>query len=150
MFLPIRIMAGAQFAGQILYAQALAGEQDDEMIEHVRTFVDHALIAAVGGFDDQFQRFLTHFLGHTVETVAEKTGGITALWHFFMTLLDKILQFGEKKERIALVGLFPAGVGTFVTDGTGGVYPHQKGVIVTVGFDVDQFQKISGGLTFGP
>ena len=121
MLLPARGVTLTQFGGHLLDAHALAGEQHDEMVEHVRAFVDKAFGRAIGGFDDKFQSLLAHLLGHAVETVAEKACGVRAFGHLAVALLDEVLQLREEQQRIAIVGLAPAGVGARVANRSFGV-----------------------------
>lgn len=150
MFFPTGLMTLGKFCSHILDAKPLAGEENNEVIEHVGAFVDKTIIGAVGGFDDEFQSLLSHFLSHAVETILEKAGSVGTFGHLFMTLIDEILKLGEEKERIAFVGLVPASVGTSMADGTCRIDFDEKGIVVAVIENFDHAENITRGLTFGP
>jgi len=139
-----------ELGGEVLDAKAFAGEEDDEVIEHVGTFVDETVIGAVGGFDDEFEGLLAYLLCHAVETVAEEAGGVGAFGHLFVTTVDEVLKLGEEEEWVTLVDLAPAGVGAGVADGAGGIGLDEEGVVVAVVENLDDAKHIAGGLAFGP
>lgn len=95
--MPIRIVSYLQFFGEIFDAKSLAGEQHDEMVDHVGTLVDQSAVGAVTCLDDSFESLFAHLLCHTVDTVFEQRGGIAAFGHFLMTNVDEILQESEEE-----------------------------------------------------
>ena len=76
MLLPSWQVTFLKLGCHLLDAETFGGEQDEEVVEHVGTFIDHAFVGAVAGFDDQLEGFFAHFLRHTVEAVAEEAGRI--------------------------------------------------------------------------
>ena len=150
MFFPTGLMTFGQFCSHILNAEALACKQNYEVIKHVRAFVDETVVGAVGGFDDEFERLLSHLLSHAVETILEEAGGVGAFGHLFMTFVDEILQFSEEKQRVAFVGLIPTGIGTSMTNGASWIDFDKKGIVIAIVEDFDYAKDVARGLTFGP
>ena len=157
MLLPTWVVALKQLGGQLLNTQALAGEQYDEVIEHIRTLIDQAVVGAVGGLDDQLKSLLTYLLRHAVQAVLEQRGGVAALGHLLMTLLDEVLQLAEEEQGIVLamcgitlVGLAPASVGTCMAYRTCRHGLDQESVLIAVVQDFLDGQSVARGLTLGP
>ena len=115
---PVGIMALGQFIGQGLNAHAFGTQQDDEMVDEVGTFIDQLLFCASDSFYHGLNVFLTNLLCNFVDAFAEEAGSVTVLRQFLSALVDEVLQFAEKFHGIAFVGVAPACVGAFVTDGT--------------------------------
>ena len=67
-----------------------------------------------------------------------------------MTLVDEVLQLLEEEQRIALIVLSPAGVGTLVTGRPVGDGLHQQGVVVAVYGHAYQIKEVAAGLTLRP
>ena len=59
-----------------------------------------------GEADNEFKRFFTYLLSHTVKTVFEQTCCVRALWHLFVTLLNEVLQFRKEQEWILFFHVF--------------------------------------------
>ena len=150
MFLPARIVAYHQFLSHVLNAQSLGGQQHDEVINHVRAFIDEALVCTVHRFDDRFQSFFAHFLCHAVQTVLEQTGGVRAFRHFAVSFLDEILQLGEEQQRVHPVLFAPAGVGAGVAYRAHRVYTDEQCVLIAVVFNGNYVQEVSAFLSLGP
>ena len=91
MFVPVGVVPDLKLFCQVFNPQSLAGEQDNEVVEHVCSFVDQAFVAAIGGLNHQFQCFLANLLCHAVEAVAEKACRITPFGHLLVALFDEVL-----------------------------------------------------------
>ncbi len=76
MFLPARIVPFYQIFGHLLDAHAIRRQQHNEVVQHVRTLLDEALVGSVDGFDDGLQRFFSYLLRHAVQSVPEKAGRV--------------------------------------------------------------------------
>ena len=139
-----------QLAGHILYAKALAGEEDDEVVEHVGALVDEAVVGAIGGLDDGLEGLLAHLLCHAVQTVAEEAGGVAALGHLLVATLDEVLELAEEGERRRLVGLAPAGVGAEMTGRTVGDGLDEQGIAIAVDGNTLQVEQVAGRLALRP
>ena len=116
------------------------------MIEHVRRLVDQAVVRAVDGFYHGFESFLAHLLRHSVQSVFEEARRIRALGHFFMAFLDKVLQLCKEEQRIGLVFLSPAGVGTGVADRSFGNNLYEQRVVVAIILNAYHVKEVSGCL----
>ena len=55
MFLPPGVMTLGQFGSHVLYAQAFAGKQHNQVIKHVRALVDKAVVSSVCSLNYQLQ-----------------------------------------------------------------------------------------------
>ena len=149
-FLPAGFVAGGEFLDDLLDAEALGGEQHDEVIEHVGGLVDEAFVGAVAGFEAGFKRFLAHFLGHAVDAIAEEAGGVGAFGHFLMALVDEVLQFGEEEDRAGFVGLSPAGICAGVADRAMRRGLNEEGIVITIDLDADDIEVVTAGFALGP
>ena len=59
--LALTFVATLQLARQIFNTQSLAGQQDNQVVNHVRRFIDKAVIGSVGRFDDGFDHYRSSF-----------------------------------------------------------------------------------------
>ena len=150
MFLPAGLVAGGEFFDDLLDAEALGGEQHDEVIEHVGGLVDEAFVGAVAGLEAGFECFLAHFLGHAVDAIAEEAGGVGAFGHFLVALVDEVLQLGEEEERAGFVGLSPAGICAGVADRAMRCSLNEEGIVVAIDLDADDIEVVTAGFALGP
>lgn len=126
------------------------GEQYDEVVEHIGSFVDEAFVRAAHGFNAGFEGFFAHFLGHAVHAVAEEAGGVAAFRHFALALLDEVLQFGEERECIGLVSFAPAGVRPRVARWAVGPHFYQQCVGIAVGCYGNEVQVVATRFALRP
>ena len=97
MLVPVRVVAHLQFACEVFYAQAFAGEKNDEMVYHVRTLIDETFVGAVACLYHSLKCLFANLLCHAVQSVTEEACGVTAFRHFLMTLFDEVAQLAEKE-----------------------------------------------------
>ena len=148
--LPAGFVAGGKFFDDLLDAEALGGEQHNEVVEHVGCLVDEAIVCAVAGLKAGFESLLAHLLGHAVDAIAKEAGGVGSLGHFLVALVDEVLQLGEEEERADFVGLAPAGIGTGVADGAVGGGLNEEGIVVAIDLDADHIEVVTAGFALGP
>jgi len=148
--LPARLVAGGELLNHLLDAQALGGEQHDEVVEHIGSLVDEAFIRAVAGLDAGFERLLAHLLGHAVHAVAEQAGGVGALRHLLVALVDEILQLGQEQQRAGLILLAPAGIGAGMAHRAMRRGLDEQRIIVAVYLDAHHIQEVAACLALGP
>ena len=127
----------------ILDSQALAGEQYDEVVEQVGTLVDELVIGAVGGFDNRLNSFFSNLLRHLVHALLEETGGVAALRHLLVALVDEVLQLREEEDWVQRIFLSPAGIGAFVAGRTIWMNLYQEGIVVAVYLNAYQIEEVS-------
>ena len=150
MLLPARLVAGGKLLDNLLDAQALGGKQHDEVVEHVGGLVNQALVGAIAGFETGFQGFLAHLLGHAVDTIAEKAGGVGPLGHLLVALVDEVLQLSEEEQRAGLILLAPAGIRAGVAHRAMRRGLNEQRIIIAIHLDAHHIQKITAGLALGP
>ena len=150
MFLPTWVVAFHEFTSHVFYAKALACEEHDKVVKHVRTLVDKAFVAAVCGFDDEFQSLFSHFLSHTIQAVLEERGCVAAFGHLFVSLLNEVRELGQEEQRIRFILFAPTGIAACVTSRTVGFSLNQQGIIVAIALYIDQVQVVTTGLTLCP
>ena len=150
MFLPARLVAGGEFLDDLLDAQALGGQQHNEVVEHVGSLVNEAFIRAVAGFQAGFQRFLAHLLGHAVHTIAEQAGGVGPLRHLLVALVDEILQLGKEQQRAGLVHLAPAGISAGVAHRAMRRGLNEQRIVVAIHLDADYIEVVTAGFALCP
>ena len=92
LLVPFRVVSHLELLYYILDSQALAGEQYDEVVEQVGTLVDELFVGAVGSFDNRLNGFFSNLLCHLVHALLEEAGGVAALRHFLVALVDEVLQ----------------------------------------------------------
>ena len=138
MLVPVRVVAHLQFACEVFYAQAFAGEKNDEMVYHVRTLIDETLVGAVACLYHCFECLFSHFLCHAVESVLEERCGVASFWHLLVSAVDEVLQVSEEEQRVFLVCLSPAGVASCVACRTLWVGLHEQCVVVAVNLYVNK------------
>ena len=97
LLVPFRIVALMQFFGNILNTHVFAGQQYDEVIDHVGHFVRELFVGACTCLNNSFERFFAHLMGDAFHTILKQFGGITALGHLFMACIDEVLQFCEEE-----------------------------------------------------
>ena len=150
MFLPPRLVAGGEFLNHLLNAQALGGQQHNEVVEHIGGLVNEAFIRAVAGFDAGLEGFLAHLLGHAVHTVAEQAGGVGTLRHFLVALVDEILQLGEEQQRAGLIHLAPAGIRAGVAHRAMRRGLNEQRIVIAIHLDAHHIEVVTAGLALGP
>ncbi len=72
--------------------KTLAGEQYDEVVKQVGTLVDELVVGAVCSFYNRLNGFFSNLLRHLVHAFLEEAGGVAALRHLLVALVDEVLQ----------------------------------------------------------
>ena len=143
LLVPFRVVSHLELLYYILDSQALAGEQHDEVIEQVGTLVDELFVGSVCSFDNRLNGFFSNLLRHLVDAFLEETGGVAALRHLLVALVDEVLQLREEEDRVQRILLSPAGIGAFVAGRTIWMNLYQEGIVVAVYLNAYQIEKVS-------
>ena len=146
-FLPARTVAFFQLTCQIFYAITLRGQQYDEVVQQIGSFVYQTLVGAVARFNDGLNRFFTYFLRHFIDTRPEQAGCVRAFRHFGVTLVDEVLKKFQEHNGLFVL-LAPASVRTRMANRTDRVYLNQQSILVAVLFHGNHVQEVAALLAF--
>ena len=113
------------------------------MVEQVGTLVDEFVVGSVCSFYNRLNGFFSNLLRHLVHALLEETGGVAALRHFLVALVDEVLQLREEEDWVQRILLSPAGIGTFVTGRTIWMNLYQEGIVVAVYLNAYQIEEVS-------
>src|SRR5690606_28202042 len=100
------------------------------------------------GFNNGFYCLLSHFLRNFSNACFKKFGGVGSFRRLQAALTYNARKFFQKIARS--VALFPTSVGSGMANGTFGLNKNQNGIVVAINFRLNEFQKITRFLTFGP
>ena len=98
---------------------------------------------------ERFNRFLSHFLGHTVHTFQKQGGRIGAFRHFLTALFDKVLQIFQEHDIFHIL-FAEAGISTCMANRTGGIGFDQDRIIVAIHHHANHLQGVAAGFAFHP
>jgi hypothetical protein len=139
---PVLLVTLAELGAKFGDAVALGGEEDDEVINQVRSFVDHALVGAISGLDDGLDSLLTYLLSHAIDAALEEGGGVGTFGHLLIATRDEVLEVLQESD-VAYILLAPAGVGTGVAHGTVGTGLDEKGVLIAVVQNLNDVEEVA-------
>ena len=142
-------MSYLQFACQIFDAVSFRGQQYNQVVNQVGTFVYQTGICTVGSLDHCFHRLFAYFLRYLVDAGLKQAGGIRLLGHLFVTSVDEVLQQFEKHDRLFVL-LAPASIGAGMAYRADRIYLNQQRVFVAIFFNRNNIQEITTLFAFGP
>ena len=141
-------MSSFQNSHNVLDFFALCAQEDDDVVQQIRSLVEEERIVVVLGFDDEFHSFFAHFFGDFVDALAEEFCGVTTNRTLLIAFVDEFLEVRQEAD-VALLKIKTRGR-SLVASGAVGLSLDEDGVVVAIHIHLFEVQEVAGSFALSP